>query len=157
VYLYIAILILLGITLLVLEILILPGLVAGIIGGIFLLVAIAWTFQGYGTEAGIYTGIATCLITAAALYIALKTRVWSRFSLKEDLQQSRMNVIAPDTIAEGTEALTVSALRPMGTVMIGDLKLEARTNGEFIPENRKVIITRVHSYGVVVKESPVQH
>jgi membrane-bound serine protease (ClpP class) len=151
-FLYIALLILLGITLLVLEILILPGLIAGIIGGLFLLVAITWTFNTYGPEAGLYTSLATVLLTALSLYVAFKSKVWSRFSLKGDLRESRANVTDPDSIEVGAEAITVSALRPMGTVMLNDVKLEARTNGELIPEDRKVIVVKVLPFGVLVKE-----
>ena len=154
-FLYIALLILLGITLLVLEIIILPGLIAGIIGGLFLLVAITWTFNTYGPTAGLYTSIATIVLTALSLYISFKSKVWNRFSLKGDLRESRANVTDPDSIEVGAEAITVSALRPMGTVMINDVKVEARTNGELIQEDRKVIVIKVLPSGVLVKEKGV--
>ena len=51
----------------------------------------------------------------------------------------------------GDEALAVSALRPMGTIMIGDIKVEAQSNGELIPENTKVVILRVLQNKVLVK------
>ena len=151
-YIYIVLLILLGIILLVLEIVVLPGLIAGIIGSLFLLVAISWTFAEYGTTIGIYTTIGTFLITGISLYFSFKSKVWRRFSLKQDLRDSRANVADSSTLSEGMEALTISALRPMGTVMINDIKLEARTNGEFIGENRKVVVLHLLPSGVVVKE-----
>jgi membrane-bound ClpP family serine protease len=152
VFIYIAILILIGIVLLVLEILILPGLIAGIVGSVFLMIAILWTFNVYGTTAGAYTALGTLLLTAISLYISFKSRVWSRFSLKDDLRESRTNVTDPASVSPGMEALTISALRPMGTVMVGDLKIEARTNGELIQENKKVVILHVLPSGVIVKE-----
>lgn len=149
--LYIAILIVLGILLLVLEILILPGLIAGIIGGLFLLAAISWTFKAYGTTAGIYTSIATVALAVISIYIGLKSKVWNRFSLKHNLHESKVNLINTEIFKEGDEAIAVSALRPMGTIMIGDLKVEAQSNGELIPENTKVVILRVLQNKVVVK------
>jgi membrane-bound ClpP family serine protease len=152
VFVYIAILIILGILLLVLEILIIPGLIAGIVGVAFMLIGIIWTFKEYGNTVGIYTSVATVLLTGTSLYIAFKSRVWSRFSLKQDLSDSRANVIALG-IVEGDEAITISTLRPMGTVMIDNIKMEARSNGELIPENRKVVVIKVNSNGLVVKEA----
>ena len=148
---YIAILILLGILLLVLEILVLPGLIAGIIGGLFLLAAISWTFKSYGTTAGIYTSIATIALALLAIYIGLKSKVWNRFSLKNSMKESKVNEIDVDVVKEGNEAITVSALRPMGTIMIGDMKVEAQSNGELIPGNTRVIILRVLQNKVLVK------
>ena len=149
--LYIAILIILGIILLVLEILILPGLIAGIIGGLFLIAALSWTFSAYGTTAGIYTSVATVALTAISIYIGLKSKVWNRFSLKNNLKESKVNLIDTEIVKEGDEALAVSALRPMGTIMIGDMKVEAQSNGELIPENTKVIILRVLQNKVLVR------
>ena len=148
---YIAILIILGILLLVLEILVLPGLIAGIIGGLFLLAAISWTFKSYGTTAGIYTSITTVALALLAIYIGLKSKVWQRFSLKHSMKDSKVNEIDADIVKEGNEAITVSALRPMGTIMIGDLKMEAQSNGELIPGNTRVIILRVLQNKVLVK------
>jgi membrane-bound ClpP family serine protease len=149
---YIILLITLGIALLVLEILVLPGLVAGIIGGLFLLIAVSWTFKEYGTVAGTYTATGTVILTALSLYIGLKSKVWKRFSLKHDLQESRANVVDATSIHEGDHAMTISALRPMGTILVNDIKIEARTNGEFIPANKEVVIIRIMPSGVLVKE-----
>jgi membrane-bound ClpP family serine protease len=90
---YIAILIVVGIILLVLEILILPGLIAGIAGVVFMLIGILWTFSEYGRTVGIYTSIATVLLTGISLYISFKSKVWSRLSLKNDLIESSAKVI----------------------------------------------------------------
>ena len=149
---YIAILIFLGILLLVLEILILPGLIAGIIGGLFLLAAISWTFKEYGTTAGIYTSIGTIIMALLSIYIGFKSKIWNRFSLKNSMKESKVNEIDMELVKEGTEALTVSALRPMGTIMIGDLKVEAQSNGELIPGNTRVVILRVMQNKVLVRE-----
>ena len=148
---YIAVLIILGILLLVLEILILPGLIAGIIGSLFLVAAISWTFKSYGTAAGVYTSVATIALLAASIYIGLKSKIWSRFSLKTNMKESKMNEIDTSIVKEGDEAITVSALRPMGSIMIGDLKVEAQSNGELIQGNTKVIILRVLQNKVIVK------
>ncbi|MEP7265028.1 MAG: NfeD family protein [Bacteroidota bacterium] len=151
-FIYIALLIILGVILLVLEILILPGMIAGIVGGLFLLVAITFTFKTYGTTAGIYTSLGTVALTTLSLYISFKSKVWKRFSLKGDLRESKANMTDAGSLVAGMEAQTVSALRPMGMVMIDDLKVEARSNGELISEGKTVVILKVLSSGVLVRE-----
>jgi membrane-bound serine protease (ClpP class) len=143
----------LGITLLVLEILVLPGLIAGLIGGLFIVAAITWTFSEYGTAAGIYTSLATVIVAIIAIYTGLKSKVWKRFSLKQDMHESRVNIIDSNVVKAGDEAITISALRPMGTILIGDQKVEAQTNGELIPGNTRVIIISVLQNKVLVKEA----
>ena len=71
--------------------------------------------------------------------------------MKNNLKESKVNLIDTEIVKEGDEALAVSALRPMGTIMIGDMKVEAQSNGELIPENTKVIILRVLQNKVLVR------
>lgn len=148
---YIIALIVFGIALLVLEILILPGLIAGIIGGVFILFALSWVFTKYGSAAGIYASLAAGIATTLVLYLALRSKMWKRFSLTTSLQGNRMNVLDDREIKAGDTARTLSALRPMGTVMIGDKKVEAQTNGELIPANSEVVIINILPDKVIVK------
>ncbi len=148
---YIIALIVFGIALLVLEILIIPGLIAGIIGALFILFALSCVFTQYGSEAGIYASLATGIATTFIIYIALRSKVWKRFSLTTSLRDNRMNVLDNTDINIGDTAITLSALRPMGTVMIGDKKMEAQTNGELIAANSEVIIINILPDKVIVK------
>ena len=125
---YIIALLLFGIGLLVLEVVILPGLIAGIIGGLFILFALGWVFAQYGNAIGICTSIATLAVTGLVLYFALRSKLWKRFSLTDSLQGNKMNVIDDDQISVGDIAKALSALRPMGTIIIGNKKIEAQTN-----------------------------
>ena len=143
-------LILLGILLLVLEILILPGLIAGIIGTVFLLIAIAWMYADYGTTAGNYTLLATFILTLLAIWGAFKSKAWSRFSLKETLD-GKMNDISALSVAEGDTGKAVSALRPSGTVQIGDSRMEGFTNGEILDAGTPIKVVRVVPGKVLVE------
>ncbi len=148
---YIIALIVFGIALLVLEILILPGLIAGIIGALFILFSLSWIFTKYGSAAGIYASVATGIVTTLILYFALRSKMWKRFTLTTSLRDNKMNVLDNVDINIGDTAITLSALRPMGSVMIGDKKLEAQTNGELITANSEVIIINILPDKVIVK------
>lgn len=146
--------ILFGIALLILEILILPGLIAGIIGAIFMMVGIGMMYKSFGNTYGNITLISTVVICGGSLIYVLKTKAWLRFSLK-DTNDSKVIDLTHEMIAEGEEAITISALRPMGSALIKNQKYEVQTNGEYIEANKKVIVVKVLTNKLLVKLSEV--
>ena len=149
----IVLLILIGIVLVVLEILILPGLISGIIGGILIIIGILWMYKSYGSAVGNYTSLATAVLTVGAIIYALKSRAWQRFGLKDSLQGKTTEVDKME-LNEGDEGITISALRPMGTVMVKEKRIEAQTNGELIPTNTHITILKVLPNKIIVKAIP---
>jgi membrane-bound ClpP family serine protease len=143
-------LIILGIILLVLEILVLPGLVAGIIGGLMIMASIIWMYQDYGSTAGHITAVSSFLATVIAIWWSLKSKAWNRYSLKDQLE-GKVNDVASLGVNEGDEGRTLSALRPSGTILFGDKKIEGHTSGEFMDAGTKVIVTKVFPNKVIVK------
>lgn len=146
----IVILILFGILLLVLEILVLPGLIAGIIGGILVLVGVSWMYSEFGSVTGNYTALATAILTFMAIYFSLKSKAWNRFGLKDSLE-GKTNEVNKLELKEGDEGVAISALRPMGSVMVNNQRVEAQTNGELIPGNTKIIVLKILPNKLIVK------
>ena len=52
----------------------------------------------------------------------------------------------------GLEGTTITPLRPAGTVLIGDKRIDVVTSGEFIDANRTVKVVKAEGTWVVVKE-----
>lgn len=142
--------ILFGIFLLVLEILVLPGLITGIIGALFMIIGITMMYKNYGNVYGNVTLVSTIALSIGSFVYALKSKVWMRFSLKNTID-SKVIDLQTENIAEGTLAIAISALRPMGSVLINGNKYEAQTNGEYIEANTEVIVTKVMSNKLLVK------
>ena len=143
-------LLVIGIILLVLEILVLPGMIAGIIGGIFLLLGILWMYSAEGTTAGHITLASTFAATTLAIYLSLKNKSWLRYGLKTSID-SRVNDVGLLDIREGEEGRTLSALRPSGTIQVGDRRVEGQSSGELIEAGSKVIVTKVLPNKIIVK------
>jgi membrane-bound ClpP family serine protease len=143
-------LILIGILLLVLEILVLPGMVAGILGTIFLLISILWMYSSYGTNAGHITLVATLAVAFIAIYSSLKSKAWKKYGLNNTIS-GRVNEVDDKGIMEGDEGKTLSALRPSGTILINDQRIEAQSSGEMIDTGTKVIVLKVLPNKVIVK------
>lgn len=146
----ICILIVFGIILLVLEILVLPGLVAGIFGVILMVAGIFWTYESYGQKYGHIALVVTIIVATLSVYYSLKSKAWERFGLSGKLEGKSVTT-ENLKVSEGDEVLAVSALRPSGTVMIGDQKAEAQTNGEFVDSGQTVIVIKILGNKLLVK------
>jgi membrane-bound ClpP family serine protease len=147
---FILILIFFGIALIVLEILIVPGLIVGIAGGIFMFMGIMWAWQVYGNTGGIIVGISSLVVLAISIYLALKSGFWQRFSLKDKLD-GKVNVILTEQLSVGDFGDAVSSLRPMGTVRVNGQQFEATSEGQMIPPNYPIEIVRIEENKVFVK------
>ena len=144
-------LLLIGIILLVLEILVLPGMVAGVMGGVFLIAGVVWTYAYKGETAGHITLVSVIVLTSVTLYSALKSKSWNRFGLKGAID-SKVNDVSALHVEVGAEGKALSALRPSGTVLIGDKRLEAQTNGEMLDAGTEIIVNKVLPNKVIVRK-----
>ena len=147
---FILVLIFFGIALIVLEILIVPGLIVGIAGGVFMFMGIMWAWQVYGNTGGIIVGISSLVVLTISIYLALKSGFCQRFSLKDKLD-GKVNVILTENLNVGDFGAAVSSLRPMGTVKVNGQQFEATSEGQMIPPNYPIEIVRIEENKVFVK------
>lgn len=150
----IIIFLLIGLALIALEIVALPGAVSGICGGIIVIIGIWQTYANYGSTAGNITLISSVVIGVAMLAILLKSGTWKRFSLNDE-SDSKVNQVGT-TIQVGAHGVTVSRLAPAGKAMFGSELVEVHSEGMFIDEHRPVEVISVEGYLVTVKEIPQQ-
>ena len=146
----IAILIALGLFLVIVEIVLIPGTTIAGIAGLFLMGAgIFWMYADHGPTAG-HTALGITGVTSAiALYFSFKSKAWERFSNKSSID-GRANVI-DEHIKVGDEGVTLSRLRPMGSVLINGIKTEAQTTGDGLEDNVTVVVTKVLPNKIIVK------
>ena len=114
----IIILIALGLLLMLVELLLLPGInVAGIVGLAFCAGGVIVGFQ-QGTTQGI-TALAVVVIGSVVMLIyALRASTWRRVALNEQIDsQAGPNV--GQTVKVGDNGITISRLAPMGKANIG--------------------------------------
>lgn len=145
-------LILVGIVLLVLEILMLPGLLAGIAGVVLIILSLAWAYVDHGTFIGNILFASTLVLTIAAVYGSLKSKAWTRFGLKETVN-GRVNDISHTMVQVGDKGKCISALRPSGTVEVNGHRMEATSNGKILDSGSEIVVLEVHPGKVVVELS----
>lgn len=148
--LFIILLILFGLGLILIEIIFLPGLITGIIGFIMCGAGIFWMYSSQGSPAGNITLLSSITLALVMSIFVFKSRAWNRFSLKDQLR-GKSSDLTSLSLQVGDMGQTLSALRPSGTVLINNQKVEATSNGEFIDAHQNIEITKVLTNKILVK------
>lgn len=144
-------LVVIGIALLIVEIIFVPGTtIVGIIGLILAIIGIALSFKYFGNATGWITLGGTSVLSGAMLYWSFRTRAWERFALKSTIE-GRVNEVDTDTLKAGEEGQTVSALRPMGKAELHGKMVEVTTLGNYVESGTRIRIVRVSTNQIVVE------
>ena len=144
-------LIVFGLLLVILEILIIPGIVVGFLGAVFVILGLAGIWSEYGSTAGWIATLLTVAVSTLSIWSALRTGFWKRFSLQDKLE-GKANVIEPDDVHIGDRGHAVSSLRPMGTVRVNGKRFEGSSeSGQIIPPNFPVEVVRIDGGKLIVR------
>ncbi|WP_083879345.1 NfeD family protein [Robertmurraya massiliosenegalensis] len=151
------ILFVLGVGLIILEFF-LPGGVAGIIGFISIMASLF-----LATDNVVYMGISLLIaigvsILASILMIKVfgkKMKIFRKIVLR-DSTNTESGYVSNRTRSEliGVVGKTLTALRPSGTVLVEDERLDVVSEGAFIEKNKMVKIVKAEGARIVVREIP---
>ncbi len=145
-------LILIGLTLVIVELIFVPGTtIVGILGFILTAVGIWIGYAALGTNTGHVILAAAVLVGGIAFFYSFRSDVWTRFALKER-NEGRVNEEFAQAFSIGEIGRTISALRPQGTAIFHDRQHEVQTNGEFIEPNTEVRIVKLSQNKIIVEK-----
>ena len=152
------ILIALGILLVFIEILILPGFGAAGVPGIIIFcvgVGMIWTNQGVKT-ALIFTSIALIFVIPIAiilLSLIRETPIGKTFILDAAESSDKGYHAAPRelTALVGKSGKTITPLRPAGVALINGQRVDIVTQGEFVEPETEIEVIQVEGSRVVVR------
>jgi membrane-bound ClpP family serine protease len=153
-WLIIAALILAGIVLIIAEVVFIPGTtVVGLLGAVFMIAGIIFAYKQFGNDVGFYVLLGTGVATGVALYLSFRNGAWNKVSNKSAIK-SKVNEGMAAHLNEGEEGITVSALRPMGSVDFNGKIFEVKTSGEYVSNAIKVKIVKIRLNDILVE--PIQ-
>ena len=141
-----------GVTLVFVEFF-LPGLVLGTIGALLLVISTAlgvYYYNDYalfiviGEIAGASLGI------VCGFWVISRTRA-GNLIIQRESQEGYVSAESDNSLLN-CEGTVLTALRPAGTIMVDDKRVDAVSNGMFIEEKKRVLVTEVHGSRVVVEE-----
>lgn len=149
-WLVITLIILVGCAVFFIEVFFFPGItVVAVAGGVIMFLGIYFSFTYFGVEAGIITLFGTIVFNLIIFFIALKSGFWKRFAL-HDTNKSYVNVIDPE-IKIGDEGVAMSKIGPIGKAQIHEKDYEVQSQGEYITEQSKVEVIKIHDNKIFVK------
>ena len=146
-----------GLLLIWVELLLLPGTtLVGLMGLIIWSVGQLLAFAYLGMGVGLWCLTGSVIVGVGGLIYGLKVSTWRRLSLKKCHEASvqRSREVADKQVVLGARGRCRSTLRPVGKVAFGKHIVEARTESDYLPEDTEVEIIRITSQAIYVQ--PIQ-
>ena len=144
-----------GFLLLLVELFVIPGISIAGLGALGCFGAGMYVaYQNYGLNEAVYVFLISAGLCILFLFIALKTRVLSKFSMKYRVSGKDGYKAGSDDLGEleGQSGISVTPLRPAGAAIFGNKKVDVVTEGEFIGKNARIKVIVIDGNRVVVKE-----
>lgn len=145
------IVLILGVVLLALEIVALPGGVAGAFGVGLIVFGVWQTYALFGSTTGTIVLLCSIALCVLMLIWFMKTKTWKRFSLNEE-SDSKVNQLEP-AVKVGTKGSTISRLAPTGKALIDGQTMEVHAVNKFIDPDRPIEVVGIEGYRIDVVET----
>ena len=142
--------ILVGILLMILDFLVIPGGVVAIVGVLCMIGGVVFSFIQYGTTPGLVCILLTAVATIGSFVLMMRTKTWRKLQLHTRID-SKMNEIDESKVKVGMVGKAISRLAPMGTGQFDDEVVEVTSLQDFIDVNVEIEITKIEANKVYVK------
>lgn len=150
-WLTIIILLTVGIGLIVVELIFIPGTTLfGIAGLVLSIIAIVLSFVNQGFATGMLVSVLAFLMMTGTLLYSLRSRTWEKASLKSS-HTSKVNDDVKNNIWKGDTGKTVSTLRPSGKARFNDVIVEVSTRGGYVSAGIPVRVIEVRDHRIIVE------
>ena len=147
----IAILIVIGALLLVVELILLPGFTVAGIGGLACYCGAAYmAYANYGGTGLLITIGVVVLVSIIATWFSLRAKTWKKFALSQNID-GEAQVSPEQQVKTGERGVAITRLAPMGKVMIGGQTYEAKAIDLFVDQQTEVEVTGFENFNVIVK------
>lgn len=147
----VVILILLGVILLLVEFMLVPGVtVAGIGGLIAFAASVFFAFKYWGSLAGIIVLISILIFIPVLLYFLFKGRAVKPMVLESDID-GKVENIDNQLVKIGDEGETVGRLAPLGKARFNGNSYETRSLGSYIEPKTKVKVINIEGNTIIVE------
>jgi membrane-bound ClpP family serine protease len=140
----------LGWILLLLEVVILPGLIAGIVGFVLQICGAVLIWNNYDQPAGWLVVSGMTIINGITLWWSFRDSSWKGMTLHETVD-GKVGGTANLGIAVGDTGISISRLAPAGTAKIQEQLLEVHSLEGFINEQENLIVVKITPDKIFVK------
>jgi len=147
----IAVLILFGFGLIIIEILFVPGTtIVGIFGLLMSGFGVYYTYDNFGNTTGSLVLIVSVVVFLILLYISFKRGTWKKFTLKKEIT-SKFNENLTKSFKIGDVGKAISTIKPIGNADFEGKFIEVISRDEYIEPGEMVEIIEKKGSQVIVK------
>jgi len=140
-----------GLLLLVVEVIFIPGTsVAGFIGFALMITGIILSFSYFDSSTGWIVLGSTAVVSGIVFYWTFRSKPWKQFSLKSTID-GKVNEGILDGLEVGEEGLAISALRPIGKADVGGKIVEVSSLGTYVDSGTRIRIIKISLNQIVVE------
>lgn len=144
-------LLLIGLILLLVEVLFIPGTtVVGVLGLLVSLAGVAYAFLTFDSNTALWITAIAAILNLAAVWYGFSSGVWNKFSLKTSMQGGAFDGRTTG-LEVGMSGKAVSDIKPFGKVSFGDQIYEVKSEEGFIEVGKEVSIIKIENNKILVK------
>lgn len=147
----IALLILLGIILLLLELMVIPGVgLAGFLGLASLVGSCIYAFME-STELGGLVVLINIFMVLGMITFALRGKTWKKLSLNTVIDSKKDDI--SDKISIGDKGKTLTRLSPVGKIEVNGMTFEGTSLEDIIEPSKVIIVVMIENNKIYVEPS----
>jgi len=147
----IILLIILGLILLLLEFVVIPGVTIAGVGGFLLLAGSVYiAFAEMGKVAGFITLAVVLILSPLMVYYFFKSKAGKKMILDSKIE-GKIENSTTDKLAVGDKGVTIGRLAPMGKIKINGEVVEAQSAGTYIDEHTEIQVIKFHLNKIIVE------
>lgn len=144
-------LLLLGIVLVIVEFMLIPGLsIAGIGALLSFGAGVYFSFKNWGNFAGFVALTVILIFVPILLYLLFKGRAVKPMMLESEIS-GKVETIDTDKIKIGDIGFTIGRLAPIGNVKINGSTAEGRSKGIYIDQKTEIRVIKIEGNTVIVE------
>lgn len=147
----ILVLVLVGLVLIYLELIFVPGTtILGLIGVVLSGIGVFIAFDKYGSTTGSLVLTGALVTSVLALVYSFRQRSWDRFSLK-NTNKAKVNAGYTKGLKIDMEGETLSDLKPIGKAEFDNKSYEVTSHGHLIEAGSHIKITKISGNKIIVE------
>lgn len=147
----IVIIILVGLILLALEIMVIPGVgITGILGFLLMTEGVWLAYSREGTTAGNITLIITVLLSASGMAVMLRSKTWKNAQLKISVS-GKVRTLDGMNLKVGMHGKTTTRCAPIGKAVFGNNHVEVDAGTDYLKTGTPVEIVRIYRNKIFIK------
>ena len=144
-------LLIIGLILLMVEMLFIPGTtIVGILGFLVSLAGVVFAFLKFDYNTALWITAGAAVVNLGAVWYGFSSGVWNKFSLKSSMEGGAFDGRTTG-LQVGMQGKAISDIKPFGKVIFEDMVYEVKSEEGFIEVGKNVEIVKIDQNKILVK------